>query len=394
MKDADEKKHAVVLSGGGANGAFEVGVMKALFNGLSPATGNQPLQADIFTGTSVGAYNAAMMASQPGVDPRETVGYLEDLWLNRVADNADQCGNGVFRFRGGVSDAFDLECLARNPLKPVTQLAQDGVYLARDFLRRGSHFFQASGTMEHRTLELFNLSSFVSTEPLKQLIHDTVSLEDIQKSEKELRVVATNWETGEAQVFKKDQLIGEVGYGAILASTAIPGFFPHVEVSGEFYVDGGVVMNTPLMPAIEAGADVIHIIFLDPEVKAIPIERLENTLDTLDRMLAIQFALNINADIEKAARINRGLDAIERVLQGGAPEDAEAKAFVQAVARIEQHLADRNPYRKIRIHCYHPRDDLSGVLGLLKFDRDRISDLIDRGVQDAVEHDCSVCGCC
>ena len=35
-----------------------------------------------------------------------------------------------------------------------------------------------------------------------------------------------------------------------------------------------------------------------------------------------------------------------------------------------------------------------GVLGILKFDRDRISELIKRGVQDAEEHDCAACGCC
>jgi NTE family protein len=53
-RDAGET--ALVLSGGGAYGAFSVGVIKALFAGRSPSTGYQPLQPGIFTGTSVGAF--------------------------------------------------------------------------------------------------------------------------------------------------------------------------------------------------------------------------------------------------------------------------------------------------------------------------------------------------
>ena len=394
MTDQKGRKHAVVLSGGGAYGAFEVGVMKALFHGLCSATHHQPLHPDIFTGTSVGAYNAAVMASRPGCDAISAVAHLEDIWRNRVADRTGQCGNGVFRFRGGLSDVLDPECLTQHPLEAVSKLTRDGAYLARDFFRRGAHFFQTSGKLEHRTLEFFNLSSFISAEPLRRLIADTISIKDLMVSEKEVRVVATNWETGEAAIFKKEHFSDETGCGAILASAAIPGFFPPVEISGTCYVDGGVVMNTPLMPAIEAGADVVHMIYLDPDIKNIPLARLESTLDTLDRMMTIQFALNINADIEKADTINRGLDVIDRLGREDPPGGKDAQAFIQAAERIQRHLKAGKPYKKIEIHRYHPREDLGGVLGILKFGRDHIEDLIARGVQDAVEHDCAVCGCC
>src|SRR5438874_2473854 len=99
MKDASRYKHAVILSGGGAKGALEVGVMKALFNGKSPATGYKPLDAHIFTGTSIGAYNAAFMVSQPETDSASTVDDLEYTWLNRVARNPDRCDSGAYRIR-------------------------------------------------------------------------------------------------------------------------------------------------------------------------------------------------------------------------------------------------------------------------------------------------------
>jgi len=49
--------------------------------------------------------------------------------------------------------------------------------------------------------------------------------------------------------------------------------------------------------------------------------------------------------------------------------------------------------RPLSIHRYHPKDDLSGMLGMLNFDRDRIAGLIDRGFTDAVEHDCDQSEC-
>src|SRR5437868_8326353 len=59
---------AVVLSGGGANAAYGVGVLKALLRGESPATDFQPLEPQIYVGTSGGGINAAIMVSQPGAD--------------------------------------------------------------------------------------------------------------------------------------------------------------------------------------------------------------------------------------------------------------------------------------------------------------------------------------
>src|SRR5258708_3986551 len=55
-------RSALVLSAGGANGAYEGGVVRALFEGASPGTGRLPLAPRIFTGTSVGGYNAAVLA--------------------------------------------------------------------------------------------------------------------------------------------------------------------------------------------------------------------------------------------------------------------------------------------------------------------------------------------
>ena len=64
MTDMANDKEALILSSGGANGAYEVGVMRGLFSGESPATGYLPLDPDVFKGSSIGALNAAVMVSQ------------------------------------------------------------------------------------------------------------------------------------------------------------------------------------------------------------------------------------------------------------------------------------------------------------------------------------------
>src|ERR1700682_5706115 len=89
---------ALVLSGGGAYAAYEVGVMKALIAGVSPATGLTPLDPAIFSGSSAGSVNAAFMASQPAATLSSTVQYLEDLWVDQIAEDSASC-YGAVRYR-------------------------------------------------------------------------------------------------------------------------------------------------------------------------------------------------------------------------------------------------------------------------------------------------------
>src|SRR5215510_349689 len=108
----------LVLSGGGALGAYEVGVIKALYAG-SPATNNTPLDATVFAGTSVGSFNAAVLAMN--IDgPAASAKRLTDLWLDTIADQGDGLGNGVYRIRGDVTNYVD----PRIPGSPVEQLAR------------------------------------------------------------------------------------------------------------------------------------------------------------------------------------------------------------------------------------------------------------------------------
>ena len=255
--------------------------------------------------------------------------------------------------------------------------------------------------MERRTLELVDLSALISNEPEVRLVDATIEPASVLASPKILKMAATNWDTGRLNVFtnhlgadRSETLLGEEMIpDAILSSTAIPGVFPPVQIDGVHYVDGGLVMNTPLTPAVRAGADTLHLVYLDPNVGDIPLAALQSTLDVMSRLLVIQFAANMNADIEAARRINRDLTAVER-FRRGQPAETDPATVGTVDELISEILGAKNRnFQRLLIHRYHPRDDVSGVLGLLNFGKDRIAELIERGYRDAVEHDCRVSQC-
>jgi NTE family protein len=98
--------------------------------------------------------------------------------------------------------------------------------------------------------------------PLQQLVRDTLSRRGLANSPLQLFVHATDL-VGRRQVTatNDDPHILE----AVMASAALPGAFPHVDIEGRPFVDGGVVANTPIRAAIDAGATKLTIIYLDNE---------------------------------------------------------------------------------------------------------------------------------
>ena len=97
----------------------------------------------------------------------------------------------------------------------------------------------------------------------------------------------------------------KLGLQAVLASTAIPGIFPQTKVGSQPFLDGGVVLNTPLEPAIEAGATDIHVIYLSADVKKIPLGQMENTMTTVLRQQFITWARANHMDIESVRSSNK-----------------------------------------------------------------------------------------
>lgn len=179
---------AWVLGGGGARGATQLGVIRAVLESkVGPPTA-------IF-GTSVGALDGAVIAARPNADGSEL---LQQLWRSKPA-----------------RDVFHVHSL--------------GVILSRFAGQLG----------------------LLSADPLKALIDEfesatgCVNFEDLRIP---LRVVATDLLAGRPVVFQSGPLAP-----ALLASAAIPGVFPPVEVDGRVCSDGGIVDNAPISIAVQEG---------------------------------------------------------------------------------------------------------------------------------------------
>jgi NTE family protein len=183
---------AFVLGGGGKWGAVEVGMIRALDDaGIKP---------DLILGTSIGAFNGAVIADYPG---REGVERLTGFW-EKVT------GADLFQTR------FLDRALRVATLKPAL----------------------------HETSELRRL--------LEHAIHPETQIEDLHVP---FQCVAASIEAVTDRWFDSGPLVD-----AVLASSAVPGLFPPVEFDGEHFYDGGLVDSVPLGRAIHLGADVIYVL--------------------------------------------------------------------------------------------------------------------------------------
>jgi predicted acylesterase/phospholipase RssA len=394
LKRTIDQNAAVILSGGGAYAAYEVGVMKALFTGESAATNYNFLNPGILTGTSAGAVNAAILASYPDVDICTLIRLLEDIWVNRISGSPERCGNGIFRYRGDLLRFLDARCFTDNPLRVFTETSRDSVFLAQNLYQHVLRFLISSGSLENRLLQFVDLGSLISSEPVRTLLPSILPLDGIRRSERKLRIVATNWTKGIVRTFENSEMTDDLGFSIVEASASLPGIFLPLVIEGDLYVDGGVLMNTPLNCAIDTGATTLHVIYLDPDVQNIPVHRLESTIEVFDRFIRITWASKVNEDVDHAREINEGLELLERAGRDSAPSNEQMRAFIRVAAWIQERNKAGSAYKKLTIHRYHPHDDLGGgALGLLNFDRDRIASLIERGFEDAVNHNCAASHC-
>jgi NTE family protein len=374
------RKTALVISGGGAYAAYGVGVMKALFAGHSPSTDYRPLEPDIIVGTAAGAMNAGILAAHDAQGLTAAVDTLEQIWLSQIAEGTSRCGNGVYRIRGLPVEFFDVNCFRSKPLGLIRDVFDDAFRAAA-----GTASLAVSPSRLLNPLAEFNLSALIDITPFLESLNRFIPIEGLRNTRQRLRIVAMNLSSGKTRIFDENE-IARLGYAPFLASTALPVFFPPYEIEGDLYIDGSTLMNTPLVPTIREAED-LHMIYMDPDVKRIERGRLQSSIDVIDRILVVQFADAINRDINTAREINLGIDVMERAGGDDRLTNEDICAFLKTASRIYSRITEGQPYRKVTIHRYHPREDLGESLGLMNLDINRLRRIIDLGYHDAVAYD-------
>ncbi len=393
-------EEAVVLSGGGAHGAYQIGVLKALADGACAHTGFRRIEPRIFAGTSTGAFNAAVLTSHDRRGTKTALRFLEDTWRDKIAHIPGKKANSVFRLRGNPAPYLEEGSLFFNPLRGFRELAEDGAYLGGELMHRLQHFLVGDGSLEKKIVEFPNFSDFVSVEPMRQLVRESIDPDAIKRSRVQLRLAATHWKEGTVAIFDNASMHGERAYQTVMASTAIPAIFPPQKVGSELYVDGAARLNTPLKPAI-AAADPethelnLHVIYLDPHTEDLPLPHPPNTIATMYRLYTIMVARTIHSDVAQAHSLNKAIrqHRLYKHLSAVIPEDKREED--SAAGRMESHRkkldAVTQDRREITIHRYEPTKSLGGMLSLLDFKLEVIDDMIELGYQDAVNHQCTDC---
>ncbi len=188
---------ALVLSGGGAKGAYEAGVAAAFVE--------RGLPIRLVAGSSAGALNAAMIAS--GRADR-----LEAMWRSVTREQ-------VYTLRAPVFFAGFLPGW-------LTMLA------------------------------LSETSSLFDPAPLRDLITASLDFDRIRASPVRLLVTATDLARREKRVFDNRS----VTVDALMAASAVPGLFPPVAVDGALLVDGGLTGRAPVLEALEADASLARVV--------------------------------------------------------------------------------------------------------------------------------------
>ncbi|EPG72655.1 phospholipase, patatin family [Leptospira fainei serovar Hurstbridge str. BUT 6] len=285
-------KRALILSGGGARGAYQAGVLKYLEE--------IRFKPDIVCGTSVGAITATAMGC--GLNAKQII----DLWKSIEVQK-------VMKY-SIWNDFVDLIFRRFSPLADTT--------------------------------------------PLKYLLYSHLDFRNLRKSPIQVIITAVNILTAELVFFRNK----DIDIEHVMASSAIPLIFPWQYVDGKPHWDGGIMANTPILPAVERGATDIVVVLLSP-VGGVNMPLPRSRRDGLERVFELSLIgsfqtvmSNLQYEKKKRRRGKRGF-------------------FQESVFSFAEK-------EEIRIRVIGPRTSL-GFGSILNFSQVQADYLISRGYEDA-----------
>ena len=282
----DSPQVGLVLGGGGARAAYQVGVLKAIGE-VIPDSINNPFP--IMCGTSAGSINAAVLAAS-SLRFKEGVRRLVGVWENFEIDK-------VFR--------SDVWSAASRGSRLILHMATGGV--------------GQTGP-----------PSLLDNTPLRQLLERHVSFERIDQAVeagdlRALSVTASSYTSGKSVSFfrgasdlapwNRARRLGKPGrihLDHLMASSAIPVVFPAVAIDGEYFGDGSMRQNAPISPALHLGADKVLVIGVrQKRAREAEIQSAHLEYPSMGQMagyiLDTLFLNSLDADIERLERINKTL---------------------------------------------------------------------------------------
>ena len=277
-----ENREALVLAGGGARAAYQVGVLRAIADWLPE---DAPCPFEVLVGTSAGALNAAALAARAS-RMGEAVSALESVWSN---------------FRVEQVVRADPATMVRTGLHWMLSMALGGWLLPPP-------------------------RSLLDTSPLRDLLQRSIPLERIPESieagpVQALAVATTSYSTGQAVAFFEAQrsvrewsrvrragVRRPIDVDVLMASSAIPFMFPAARVDGDYYGDGAMRQLAPLSPAVHLRANRLLVVGTRAELAASPADGSVNTPPSPGHLLGFVldslFTDGLSIDLERMRQIN------------------------------------------------------------------------------------------
>jgi NTE family protein len=289
----------LVLTGGGARAAYQVGVVRALAE-IVPA---EATPFDVIAGISAGAINGVVLATG-AEDFSRAAERLRATWASLTPDRIYRTG--------------------------ALRLAGIGSRWIRDL---------STGGLVAKT----GINYLLDPAPLRELVETEIPLGRMRRHLRSGRlrgiaVSATNYHTGsgvtffegaaDIQPWSRSTRVGiraRIGVPHVMASAAIPVFFPPVALDGSFFGDGCVRMHYPMSPAIHLGADRILAIsqrhLRTPGATAADEERSKTSSLPMSEIAGVLlnavFLDSLDSDVERLERINQTLALVPPELHGG-----------------------------------------------------------------------------
>ncbi len=369
-------KTGLILAGGGARAAYQVGVLQAVAE-ILPKEVRQPFP--IITGTSAGAINALGLAGRPGTF-RYRARALATMWGSLNSES-------IYRTDawGVIRNAFDITWGMMLPSR------------GRD-----------------RALALLDNA------PLRELLKDVVQFTHIERAIEHgeleaIGVVAMNYSTGCSTTFYQGQahispwqrahrrsVSCRLDVEHLLASSALPTLFPATRIGSDYFGDGALRQTRPLSSAIHLGADRLFIIGVnetgpDSGTDATADESAERVPPTipqvLGQMLNAVFLDSIETDLESLTRINALVEQLNarRLDAAGLPEmriidtiTISPSRSLAAVARDYIHELPRSMRWFLKRTGSIKETGSGGALSYILFEQGYCQRLIELGYADAL----------
>ena len=284
----------LVLQGGGALGAYQVGVYQAMHEaGIEPTW---------VIGTSIGAINASLIAGNP---PERRMEKLNAFW-NQMEESVAPTE---------VLDWFGLGNLAAN-MTTVTR----GI---PNFFKPNLHALRGSAA----TLGVES-ASYYSTSPLRDTLNSLVDFDYLCQCRTRMTVGAVNVCSGRMRYF--DNRNEALTADHVMASGALPPAFGAIRIDGEPYWDGGIYSNTPIEAVLDDKPRRDSVIFAvnvwhqtGPEPESI--------WQVMSRQKDIQFASRADSHIARQKQIHR-LRHVIRELVRQMPDEAQSDPKIKELA--------------------------------------------------------------